>query len=177
MKVFVKKMSSLKLLKLELIIGCIIMAVAIIGLPVGILVTDAELLLDPNILGVILVAMLMFGLVAYFLFIRPYILYRKTPMVQVETDGEFLYIYGKKQAKIPLASIDEISIRVELPFILQKEFLREMIIHMFSEKYGDIVLEIANYGTFRLRFVSNAQDSADELFSFLEKIINSADAE
>jgi hypothetical protein len=38
---------------------------------------------------------------------------------------------------------------------------------MFSEKYGDLSLNVPGYGSYRLRFVSNVKATADELLAFL----------
>ena len=172
MRILVRKMSSLGLLKVELIIGTLIMAAAVIGLPVGIALTDVTLMLNPYVLGVIGVVMLLFGLVGYFIFIRPYILYRKLPAVQAETDGEFLYIHSKKEAKIPLSKLESATVYVDLPYIYQKEFLSEFIIHVFSEYYGTVILEIPGYGNFKMRFVSNAEESGDNLICFIREVLN-----
>ena len=98
MKILVKKMSSFGILKVQMIVGAIIMLVALIALPVGIISGDPSLILNPYVLGVVLIGMLMFGSFAYFLFIRPYFIYRKSPEVLAETDGEYVYIHGKKEA-------------------------------------------------------------------------------
>ena len=172
MRILVRKMSSLGLLKVELIIGTLIMAAAVIGLPVGIALTDVTLMLNPYVLGVIGVGMLLFGLVGYFIFIRPYILYRKLPAVQAETDGEFLYIHSKKEAKIPLSKLESATVYVDLPYIYQKEFLSEFIIHIFSEYYGTVILELPGYGNFKMRFVANAEESGDNLIRFIREVLD-----
>lgn len=172
MRILVRKMSSLGLLKVELIIGTLIMAAAVIGLPVGIALTDVTLMLNPYVLGVIGVGMLLFGLVGYFIFIRPYILYRKLPAVQAETDGEFLYIHSKKEAKIPLSKLESATVYVDLPYIYQKEFLSEFIIHIFSEYYGTVILELPGYGNFKMRFVANAEETGDNLIRFIREVLD-----
>ena len=174
MKVLVKKMTKFGLLKLEIVIGIIIMALAIIGLPLGLLLTNPATLAEPMTWGVLLPGMLFFAFAGYLCFVRPYVLYRKFPEVQAETDGEFLYIHANKEATIPLSLITEASVRVELPYLLQKEFLREFILHLFSEQYGNVVLDVEGYGTFRMRFVPHAQDTADELIHFINQAINKA---
>ena len=161
-------MKGLGLLKIELVIGALIMAVAVIGLPAGIMAIDIALMANPYVVGVVIIGILMFASVGFFGFIRPYILYRKLPDVQAETDGEFLYIHAKKEAKIPLSSLSDAYVRVELPYLLQKEFLAEFIIHLFSEEYGNVVLEIPGKGSYRMRFVSHAKDAANELRYFID---------
>lgn len=172
MTALVRKMKKLGLLKLEMIGGGAIMAAAVLGLPIGILVTDASLLANPYLLGVVLVAMLLFGLVGYFRCIRPYLLYQKYPEVQAETDGEFLYIHAKKEAKIPLSEITEADVQVNLPYLLQKEFLYDLVIHLLSERYGDVILELPGHGTYKMRFVAEAEETADQLIRFLDKAMN-----
>ena len=168
MRVLIRKMKRLGLLKLELVIGALIMAVAVIGLPAGIMSIDVALMANPYVVGVVIIGILMFASVGFFCFVRPYILYRKLPDVQAETDGEFLYIHAKREAKIPLSSLSDAYVRVELPYLLQKEFLAEFIIHLFSEEYGNVVLEIPGKGSYRMRFVSHAKDAANELRYFID---------
>jgi hypothetical protein len=142
-----------------------------IALPVSIAVWDASLLLNPYLLGVVLVGMLMFALFAY-LFARPYLLYRKSPSILVETDGEFLYIHGKKEAKIPLSGLDGASTFVHLPFLFSNEFIGALLTYLVSEKYGDIDLDIPGYGGYKLRFVANVQQTADSLLGFMNCALN-----
>jgi hypothetical protein len=52
-----------------------------------------------------------------------------------------------------------------------------LIIFFLSEKFGDIDLEIPNYGKYKLRFVANVQQTADELIGFIENAAQEADAE
>ena len=174
MRVLIRKMNGLGLLKLELIIGALIMAAAVIGLPAGIMSIDIALMANPYGLGVVLIGILMFGSVGFFCFVRPYILYRKLPEVLAETDGEFLYIHAKKEAKIPLADLSDAYVRIELPYLLQKEFLAEFIIHIFSEEYGNVVLEMPGKGTYRMRFVAHAKDAANELRYFINAVSTNA---
>lgn len=175
MKKLVKKMSSLGLLRFEFITGTLIMAAACIVLPVGVFSVDPALMENPYILMTVAVGMLMFGLVGFFGFIRPYCLYRKLPEVQAYTDGEFLYIRSKKQAKIPLAALEEATVRVELPYLFQKEFLYEFVLHLFSEKYGSILLEVPKYGKYRLYFVPRVKETAGELYRFLRDSMQQSD--
>jgi hypothetical protein len=148
------------------------MVLAMVVPPVAILMFDASLFLNPYVLGVVLIGMLMFGLYAYFLFIRPYLLYPKLPEVMVEADGEYLYIHGKKEAKIPLADLDGTSTFVHLPFLFSSEFAAIFVTYMLSEKYGDIDLDIPGYGSYKLRFVSNVQETADKLIAFINEELN-----
>ena len=169
MKILVKKMSSFGILKFEMILGAIIMAAAMILLPVGVMRVDVSLILNPYVLGVVVIGMLMFGLFAYFLFMRPYLIYRKSPEVLAATDGKYVYIYGKKQAKIPLSAFEGAVITFQLPFIYSKEFIAVLLTHLFSEEYGDLILDVPGYGSYKLRFVSNVMKTANELTAFLSK--------
>ena len=172
MNTLVRKIKNPIFLKIELIVGAVIMGAAMIALPICILSIDVTLITNPYVLGVVAIGMLFFGLVGYFGFIRPYILYRKYPEVQAETDGEYLYIHANKEEKIPLSRLTEATVYVHLPFLLQKEFLRWIIIHFLSEEYGDIVLEIPGYGKYKLRFVARVQNTANELTRFFEGAMN-----
>ena len=172
MRILVTKMKSFGILRAQLIIGALVMLAAMIMLPVGIMQVDPSMLLNPYVLGVVIIGMLMFGLFAYFLFIRPYFIYRKSPDVLAETDGEYLYLYGKKQAKIPLSELEGASVFVSLPFLYSKEFIAVLMIHLFSEQYGDLTLDVPGYGSYKLRFVSNVRETADELLTFLNESVN-----
>ena len=165
-------MKNLGLLKLELIIGTLVMAMAIILLPLGIILTDVTLMTNPYIIVTILIGMLMFASVGYFCFARYYFLYRKAPDIYVEADDNFLYIHGKKEAKIPISALENATVYFELPYIYQKEFIKEFLIHIFSEEYGTIKIEIPKYGNYKLRFVPYAEATSYELINFIEKEIN-----
>ena len=177
MKTLVKKMSNLGLLKIQMIIGTIVMAAAIIGLPVSMIIIDINLMAEPLTWGIIAIGTAFFALVAFVCFIRPYRLYLETPDILVEADSKFIYIHGKKEAKIPLAELWNTEVQVDLPYIYQKEFIEDFIVHMFSEKYGDICLDIPAHRTYKLRFVSNVQKTADELVRFLDVAVPNAAAE
>lgn len=174
MKTLVKKMSKFGILRLQLIVGAIVMVAVMIALPVSIMVTDPSLLLNPYLLGVVIIGILMFGLFAYFLFMRPYILYRSAPEVLAETDGEYLYIHGKKEAMIPLSDIKGANTFVHFPFIYSNELIATLMVYMFSEKYGDLSLEIDGYGSYKLRFVSDVHRTANELLAFIDGVINNS---
>ena len=172
MNVLVRKMSSLKLLKVELILGTIFSAVAMIAIPVSIFCLAPDLLREPLAWGIAVGAMLFFGLVGYGLFVHPYRLYHKIPDVQLEYDDEFLYIHSKKEAKIPLAELNYVHITAELPFILQEGFLREILIHLCSDEYGRIDLDIDGFGSYKLYFVPHAKDIEGKLLRFFDGVMN-----
>ena len=128
---------------------------------------DVSLILNPYVLGVVVIGMLMFGSFAYFLFMRPYFLYRKSPDVLAETDGEYLYIHGKKEAKIPLSAFEGGMVTYHLPFIYSNELVAVLLVFLFSEKYGDLIVDVPEYGTYKMHFVANVMASADELTKYL----------
>ena len=167
MNVLVRKMTKFGILRVQLIVGAIVMLAAMVALPVGIAAFDASLLLNPFVLGTVLVGMLIFASFAYFLFLRPYLLYRKSPDVLAETDGEYLYLYGAKEGKIPVSAFDGAVVTYHLPFLYSEEFLGGLLTYFLSENYGDLSLDIPEYGTYRLRFVAKVQESADQLTTFL----------
>ena len=177
MKVLVKKMSGLKLLKVELIVGTIFSAVAMTVIPVSIFCVAPELIKEPLAWAIALGIMLFFGLVGYGLFVHPYRLYHKLPDVQAEYDDEFLYIHGKKEAKIPLAELNYVNITAELPFILHESFLREMVIHLCSDEYGRIDLDIDGFGSYKLYFVPHAKEMEYKLLRFFQGVMDSTQEE
>ena len=172
MNVLVRKMSSLKILKVELILGTIFSAIAMIGIPISIFCLAPDLLREPLAWGIALMVMLFFGLVGYGLFVHPYRLYLKLPDVQLEYDDEFLYIHSKKEAKIPLAELTYVHITAELPFIFHESFLREIVIHLCSDEYGKIDLDIDGFGHYKLYFVPHAEDMESELLRFFNGVMN-----
>ena len=172
MNVLVRKMSSLKLLKVELILGTVFSAIAMIAIPVSIFCIAPDLLREPLAWGIAFGVVLFFGLVGYGLFVRPYRLYLKLPDVQLEYDDEFLYIHSKKEAKIPLAELTYVRITAELPFLLHESFLREILIHLCSDEYGKIDLDIEGFGSYKLYFVPHAEDMESELLGFFNGVMN-----
>ena len=172
MKTLVRKMSSLKLLKVELILGTVFSAVALIGLPIGLFCVAPELLIEPMAWVIVLGGMLFFGMVGYFIFVHPYRLYLKLPEIQAEYDDKFLYIHSKKEAKIPLSEITYVHITAELPFLLHESFLREILIHLCSDEYGRIDLDIEGFGSYKLYFVPHAKEMEGKLFRFFDGVMN-----
>ena len=172
MKTLVRKMSSLKVLKVELILGAVFSAVALIGLPISLFCVAPALLIEPLAWVIVLSGMLFFGFVGYLIFVRPYRLYLKLPEIQAEYDDEFLYIHSTKEAKIPLADITYVHITAELPFLLHESFLREILIHMCSDEYGRIDLDIEGFGSYKLYFVPHAKEMEGKLFRFFDGVMN-----
>ena len=167
MKVLVKKMEKLGLLRLVLIFYAIIMIALGFAIPITMIAIDITLMVNPTILALSIIDVLFFGSLGYFTFIRPYVIYRKLPKVLVETDDEFLYIHSIKEAKIPLTELKDAEVYVHVPYLFQPGFLREFIIFIFSYNYGDVFLEVPNYGKFKMPFIANAEDAAHELGRFI----------
>ena len=169
MKTLVSKMEKLGLLKFVLIYYAIIYIALALVLPVTILVLDPSLFLNPTVLGIVIIVVLFFGLIGYFTFIRPYIVYNKLPQVLAESDGEFVYFHGKKEAKISLNALSYCYIDTRVPYVFQHGFIREFIIHKFSSNYGSIILDVPSFGTVKLQFVANAQEVAKELLNYINE--------
>ena len=173
MRVLARKIQSFGLLKTQMIIGAITMFLVVGMIPLTIVIADPTVLLDPFVLCIAIAGMLLFGLFGYFLFIRPCLIYRKLPDVLVEADGEYLYIHGEKEAKIPFPDLDGTTTFVHLPFLFSNERVGVLFTHLVSERYGDIDVDVPGYGSFKLRFVSNVQQTADELLVFMNFVLNS----
>ena len=169
MKPLVTKMEKMGLLRFVLIYYAIIYIALALVLPVTVMVIDITLMTNPTILGLCIGAVLFFGLIGYFTFIRPYIVYKKLPKILAETDGEFVYFHGKKEAKISLNDLSYCYMDVNVPHIFQHGFLREFIIHKFSSNYGSIVLTVPSYGTVKLQFVANAEEVSKELLNYINE--------
>ena len=169
MKILVSKMDKLGLLKFVLIYYAVIYIALALVMPITILILDPSLFLNPTILAMVIGAVLFFGLIGYFTFIRPYIVYKKLPKVLAETDGEYVYFHGKKEAKISLNDLSYCYVSVDVPHIFQHGFIREYIIHKFSFNYGSITLNLPSYGSIKLQFVANAQDVANELLNYINE--------
>ncbi len=172
MNVLVRKMGSHKLLKVELILGGVFSALAMIGIPVSMFCLAPELLVEPIAWVLALGVVLFFGLVGYGLFLHPYLTYLKLPDVLMEHDGEFLYIHGKKEAKIPLSKLTNVYISAELPFLFHGSFWREILIHYCSDEYGKICLDIDGFGCYKLLFVPHAEAMERELLRFFNGVMN-----
>ena len=169
MKTLVSKMDKLGLLKFVLIYYAVIYIALALVTPVTIVILDPTLFLNPTILCIVIGIALFFGLIGYFTFIRPYFVYKKLPNVLAETDGEFVYFHGKKEAKISLNDLSYCYMDVDVPHIFHPGFLREFIIHKFSFDYGTIVLNVPSYGTVKMQFVANAENVAKELLDYINQ--------
>lgn len=164
MKVIAQKTTQATMLMAELIIGMVIMIAACIGLPIGAFYNNPELLSNGYLWGAVIVGMLIFGLIGFFGFIRPYVLFRKLPEVQAETDGTYLYIHSKKEAKIPLADMEGTYLDAETPSYMS----RELITHLLSDRYGTVIINVPKYGKYKLYFIANARNVPACLLSLIE---------
>ena len=172
MKVLARKIKMSTALKLHWMIGAGLMAVIMIALPVGIFSLDSSFITNPYIVGVVVIAMTLFGLVGYFGYINQYLLFRKLPEIQAETDGEYLYIHSKKEAKILIEDLDGVNLDHEVPNLFQKEFIREILVHLFSDEYGKVILDTPKNGTYKLYFISQAVDTVYEMADYITKKLN-----
>lgn len=163
MNIIATKAKNVTVLIIRLVIGALISAAAVIGIPIAAVVYELSFT-DPYVAGILLAIMAGFALVGYFCFMRPYIIYRKTPDIQAETDGEYLYLHGKKEAKIPLAELKDAYINDETPNINTSDFL----IHLLSERYGHVVIEDYKHGNYKLWFVSEAKAAATTIIRLVE---------
>lgn len=164
MEIIARKTKKKLFVTLELVSGIVIMAAVFIWLPIALFSIDKSLLTNIYVWGFCILAMLFFGSVGYFCFLRPYVLFRKLPDVQAETDGTYLYIHGPKEAKIPLAKIKAENLDSSIPYIMSSEF----IVHLLSEQYGTVYIKVPRYGKFKLRFVSRAQEVHLRLVDLIE---------
>lgn len=164
MTVLARKIKSSPALTLYLIVGAVIMGAAFLVLPIGVFTRTPELLTNPYMWGAVLIGMLFFGSFGYFLFLRPYFQFRKTPQIQAETDGTYLYIYGKKEAKIPLAQMEGTYLDASCPYMRSHEFL----VHLFSEQYGTVIIEVPKQGKYKLPFVADARRVPDLILSWIQ---------
>lgn len=152
MKVLARKTSMKSLLTVKFLFCAILMAAVVIALPVCIFSQSPELLTELSVWVVVLILMVLFALAGIFGGIRPFLLFRRLPEVQAETDGTYLYIHSKKEAKIPLAEMEGTYLDAELPYMLSKEF----IVHLLSERYGKVIIKVPGYGKYRLYYISGA---------------------
>ena len=79
---------------------------------------------------------------------------------------------AKKKQKFHLADLTYVHITAELPFLLHESFLREILIHLCSDEYGRIDLDIDGFGSYKLYFVPHAKDMESELFRFFDGVMN-----
>ena len=169
MKTLVKKMGDLGLLKVVLIYYAVIYIALALAMPITVALLDVTLFTNPTIVGICLLAMAFFGLIGYFTFIKPYFVYRNLPTVLAESDGEFVYFHGKKEAKISLNDLSYCYMNVDVPHVFQQGFIREFIIHKFSFNYGTIILTVPNHGTVKMPFVANAEAIGNELINYINE--------
>lgn len=164
MKVLARKIEKSILFQLNLIVGVLIMAAAFIAMPIGVFSIDVSLLTNLFVWAVVLAAMLMFGSVGYFCFLRPYLLFRRLPEVQAETDGTYLYIHSTKEAKIPLAEMDGTYLDFHMPYMMSREF----VIHILSERCGNVTIKVPKYGKYKLYNIAGANEVPGVIAAVIE---------
>ena len=167
MKLIAKKTVHHSMFVMELIWGMLITTAAVVVTPIWIMCVDITLFTNLPFVGFILAMMIIFSLASYFFFIRPYQIYRKMPEIQAETDGEYLYIHSDKEAKIPLAEMENTYVEPDIPSIVTNQFF----IHLLSERYGNVTIDVPNYGKYKLYYVAHAEEVANSIVDIiLEKI-------
>lgn len=164
MKTIAKKTTKMTLIIIDLVIGILMTIIGFVILPVIMFTSEAELYKEPFMWGIVIVGMAFFGLVGYFANIRQLSLYKKSKEVQAETDGEYLYLYGNKEAKIPLKDMKEAEIDAVIPYMLSHEFL----IHLVSDRYGKVVIKVPNYGKYKLYFISDVKETVQNIYSLIQ---------
>lgn len=167
MKLIAKKTVHHSMFVMELIWGMLITTAAVVVTPIWIMCVDITLFTNLPFVGFILAMMIIFSLSSYFFFIRPYQIYRKMPEIQAETDGEYLYIHSDKEAKIPLAEMENTYVEPDIPSIVTNQFF----VHLLSERYGNVTIDVPNYGKYKLYYVAHAEEVANSIVDIiLEKI-------
>ena len=105
MKTLVKKMGSLKLLKVEFIFGIVFSSIAMIGIPVSIFCVAPDLLREPLAWGIAFGVMLFFGLVGMvFLFILIVYISNSLKYSWSTTTNFFIYT-AKRKRRFPLLKL------------------------------------------------------------------------
>lgn len=168
MKLIAKKTKHFSMFVLDLIIGIVMTTAVIVVMPISLLMYDVSLFANLQFTLIILGIMVIFGLVGYFGFIKPYLRYRKMPEIQAETDGEYLYLHGDKEAKIPLADMEDTYVEPDIPSLVTNEFF----IHLLSERYGNVSIDVPKYGKYKLYYVAHAEDVANTIVEIILEKIN-----
>jgi len=83
----------------------------------------------------------------------------------IDYDDEFLYIHSKKEAKIPLAVLTYVHNTAELPYLLHESILCEILIHLCSDEYGRIDLDIDGFGSYEYIGYQNRNEVNNEILS------------
>ena len=66
---------------------------------------------------------------------------------------------------------------VDLPYsLVQDNFLAELLLHLGTEEYGTVILELPGHGTFKMRFAAHAEESGDELIGFIKDLFKEENA-
>lgn len=169
MKILAKKTKHLSAFVFRLIWGMFMSAAVVVVLPVSLLVADSSLFENLTFTSIIFAIMIVFGLISWFFYIKPYLIYRKMPEIQAETDGEYLYIHTDKEAKIAFADMDGAYFDADVPTMVTKEFF---VIHLLSERYGNVIIDIPNYGEYKLYYVADAENVMRTIADLANKKLN-----
>lgn len=164
MKPIAKKTEKKFLIIFDLVVGVLTGIFGGIIVPILIFCLDPSFLTNVYIWITALGLLLFFGLISYFASFRPLMIFKKAKSIQAETDGEYIYFHGNKEAKIPLKEMEGTSIDISIPYLLSHEF----IIHFVSEQYGKVIVDVPNYGVYKLYYVSNAKDVMMDIKKLIE---------
>lgn len=151
----IAKTTPVKLILIaEWVLGILTILAFVIALPVALLFYMPEAMAEPLMWAVLAGVALFFGGGGYLMLVRPYNIYKKLPEIQAQTDGTNLYIYGKKEAVIPLRNMEGFSCFASP---------ENLLIQMLADGYGVVTLEVPEYGKFKFYHVSHANQVPDKL--------------
>lgn len=159
MTAIARKTEQTLILKGEFILGILITISALIILPVVVFSLEEGLIGEPLLWGIIIVTALFFSVGSFFMLIRPYLLYRRLPVVQAETDGTYLYIHSKKEARFRLADM-------EGTFVFATP--ENLIIQFLADGYGRVDITLADGEKHKLHFISHANQVPNQIISLIE---------
>lgn len=159
MTVIAQKAEKTLILKGEFILGILIFIAAVIVLPVVVFSIEEGLIREPLLWGVVIVTALFFAGGSFLMLIRPYLHYRRLPVVQAETDGTYLYIHSKKEAKLPLEDMEGTSV-----FATPEN----LVIQLLADGYGRVDITLADGEKHKLYFISHANQVPNKIASLIE---------
>lgn len=163
MKVLAEKTQKKLLIYIYLAIGIILGIIGVVVIPILIFSIDPILIQEPLAWAIVVGIALFFALTGYITGVRPLILYKNTPDVIIETDGEKLYIHGKKEAVIPLKEMEGTYLDAFPPYMLTREFF----VHLFSGLYGKVIIETPNHGNYKCHFVQDCRKVVQDIHSLI----------
>lgn len=158
MTVIAQKTEKTLILKSEFIVGSLIILASAIVLPVSVFSIEEGLIREPLLWGIVIATALFFSGGSFFMLIRPYLLYRRLPVVQAETDGTYLYLHSKKEAKLLLTDLEGASV-----FAVPENLL----IQVLADGYGRVDITLATGKKYTLYFISRANQVPHQIASLI----------